>query len=178
MKITPNEIRKQKFKTRFQGYDPAEVNSFLNVVSNELEDAVKQNKSMMEKIITLEADLKNYRNIEKLLHETLMQAQETSSKAIENARKEAQLHLQETEIKASNILDKARNDLTSLKEQIIILKAKKDSIVSRLKTLLQSELELIKALEVNEELQYESNQEPKNFSKEKEEIDEIIKSLD
>ena len=177
MKLTPNEIRRQQFAKRFQGYDQTEVTAYLNTVASEMEELIKQNKTLHEKTIELETELKNYRSIEKLLHETLMQAKETSGKAMENARQEAQLLIQEAELKSSNILDKARNDLTVLKEQITILKAKKDSIVSRLKMLLQSELELIKALETDEELQEGPLTNKKDFSKEREEIEEIIKSL-
>lgn len=178
MKISPNEIRKQKFPKRLQGYDVSEVTNYLNTVALEFEELIKQNKLLTEKNIELETALQNYRSIEKILHETLMQAQETSGKAIENARREAEICIKEAELKASAIIEKARNDLITLKEQITIFKAKKDSIVSRLKALLNSELDLIKTLEFDEELQEYSKIEKEDFSKEKEEIEEIIKNLD
>ncbi|MBI3765341.1 MAG: DivIVA domain-containing protein, partial [Ignavibacteriales bacterium] len=113
------------------------------------------------------------------LQQTFMQAQETSGKAIENARKEAQLILQEAEVKASQILEKARNDLTTVKEEVTILRVKKESIVSRLRILLNSELNLLKVMDADEELQ---SRIPRGAheeqSKEKLEIEEIIKQLE
>ncbi len=178
MKLTPVEIKKQEFAKVFRGYDPEEVQSFLDTIATDVEETMEQQSQMKEKIVELETQLKDYKTIERSLQQTLMQAQETSAKSVENARQEAYLIMREAELKASQMQDKARNDLTVLKEQITILKAKKDSIVARLKMLLNSELELIKALEVDEELQKKTSTEQQEFSKEKMEIEEIIKSLD
>ena len=179
MKLTPLDIKRQQFKRVFRGIDPAEVSTFLDITANELEESQKINRELQHKIMELEIQLKDYTAVEKALHQTFMQAQETTGKAIENARKEAQLIIQEAELKAAHIVDRARNDLTALKEQLTILKAKKDSIASRLKMLLNSELELINTLEIDEEIQSDrSSEHSQEFLKEKMEIDEIIKSLD
>jgi cell division initiation protein len=178
MKLSPVEIRKQEFSKTFRGYDPNEVGTFLEMVAGEFEEMQTIIRTLSAKNAELETSLQNYKSVEQAIQQTLMQAQETSGRAIENSRKEAQLLLHETELKASQMLDKARNDLTSLKEHFTILKAKKDSIVSRLKMLLNSELELIKALEVDEELQMSSNTEHRDFTHQKDEIEEIIKNIE
>ncbi|HZY09766.1 MAG TPA: DivIVA domain-containing protein [Bacteroidota bacterium] len=178
MKVTPLDIKKQQFTKVFRGFDPSEVNAYLDILAMELEEWQKHIKELTQKNIELETHLKDYRSVEKAMQQTFMQAQETSGKAIENARREAQLVLQEAEGKAAQIVDKARNELTSLKEQITILKAKKDSIITRLKMLLNSELDLIKALEVDEELRTTDIQDAsQEVSKEKMEIEEIIRNL-
>ena len=117
--------------------------------------------------------------MEKAIQQTFMQAQETGGKAVENARKEAQLIIHEAELKATQILDKSRTNLTAIKEQIRILKARKDSIVVRLKMLLNSELDLIKTLEFDEAFPSQNEDElSRETSKEKTEIEEIIKNLE
>jgi len=178
MQVTPAEIRKQEFNRSFRGYDRGEVAAFLETVATDIEELLKINREQSDKVIELETTLKDYKSVERAIHQTLMQAQETSGKSIENARKEAQLLLHESELKAAQMLDKARNDLTTLKEQVTILKAKKDAILARLKMLLNSELELIKALGVDEELQTGTNPEQPRTSDQKSEIQDIIKSLD
>lgn len=178
MKVTPLDIKKQQFTKVFRGFDPSEVNAYLDIIATDLEECQKHIKELTHKNIELETHLKDYHSVEKAMQQTFMQAQETSGKAIENARREAQLILQEAEGKAAQIVDKARNELTSLKEQITILKAKKDSIITRLKMLLNSELDLIKALEVDEELRTTNIQDAsQEVSKEKIEIEEIIRNL-
>lgn len=177
--MTSFDSKNQEFKKVFRGYDPEEVKDFLERLAGELENSQKHQLELDKKIVQLETQVQDFETMEKALQQTFLQAQQTSDKAIENARKEAQLIIQEAEIKASQILEKARNDLTTMKEHLTILRAKKDSIVSRLRILLDSELNLLKAMEVDEELQ---SQEPRTGqeerSKETMEIEEIIKHLE
>lgn len=179
MKTTASEIRNQKFKSKISGYDPKEVSNFLEKIAADWEETQNEHSEMKDKIVELETKLKDYTTMEKAIQQTFLQAQETSTKSLDNARKEAQLIIQEAEIKAGKIIEKARTDLTALKEQLTILKAKKDSIVARLKMMLKSELDLVKALEVDEELQTQiTNENEQEQSKVKTEIDEIVKQLE
>jgi cell division initiation protein len=179
MKMTSHEIRSKTFATKLRGYNVAEVTNFLSQIAAEWEDVHQRERALNEKVIELDTRLKDYTTMERAIQQTFMQAQETSGKAVESARKEAQLIIQEAEIKASQMLENARTEMTSLKEHLTILKAKKDSIGARLRMLLTSELELIRALEVDEELQRKnagSGDEP--LTKEKLEIDDIVKNLE
>ncbi len=175
MKLTPLDVKKQEFKKVLRGYDPVEVDSFLDMMSNEFAELLKQCKDMREQLVEYEAQLRDYRQMEKTLQQTLMQAQEASGRSIENSRKEAQLIVQEAELKANQILDRARLDLSRTKDEIGNLRSKKESIASRLKVLLNSEIELIKALEIDDdELTRDLS---RGTGKETIEIDEIIKKL-
>jgi len=175
MKITPLEIKRQQFKKVMRGYDPVEVDTFLDVLSHELEDVLGSNRDHLDKILELETQLKDYKNMEKTLQQTLLQAQETSGKEIANSRKEATLIVQESELKASQIVDKARGDFSRMKEEIANLKARKESILSRLKVLLTSEIDLIKALEIDDDASQGDSS--KGTGKDHIEIDEILKKL-
>jgi cell division initiation protein len=179
MKLTPIEIKNKRFATKLRGYDPSEVTSYLESVAAMCEEIQKQNARLNDRIVELETKLVDYTSMEKAIQQTFMQAQETGGKAVENSRKEAQLIIHEAELKATQILDKARTDLTTVKEQVTILKARKDSIVTRLKMLLNSELDLIKALEVDESFSSQNGDEiQREISKEKTEIEEILKNLE
>lgn len=179
MKLTPLDIRKQEFGKSLRGFDQVEVRSYLEVLARFVEELQKEQTDLRETVTAAELQLREYKSVEKAMQQTFMQAQETSGKAMENARKESQLIIQEAELKASHIVEKARNELIHLREQLTILGAKKDSIITRLKMLLHSELELIKALEVEEGMRVEDkDQLTFELSKENMEIDEIIKSLE
>jgi cell division initiation protein len=176
MKISPLEIKRQQFRKVMRGYDAVEVDTFLEMVSNELEELLHANKNLRDKQIELEAQLVDYKNMEKTLQQTLMQAQEASGKSIENSRKEASLIIQEAELKASQIVEKARLDFARAKDDISALRGRKESIVSKLKMMLKSELDLIRALEVEEE-DLSGGKSPKGTGKEHLEIEEILKKL-
>ena len=173
MKMSPDEIRNQQFNRSFRGYDSKEVTDYLAQLATDIEEQMKQYQILVDKSIELETRLNDYKGMERMIQQTLMQAQETSAKAIENARRDAELIAQQTQMKITEMLDRARKELSSLKEQVTIHLAKKDSILSRLKLLLNSELDLIKSLENDPELK--SVEIPKTG--ETSEIDDIIKNL-
>ena len=177
MKLTAMDIKRQEFKKAFRGYDSIEVDTFLDMIASELDELTKTNKELQNKVTETQTQLQDYKSMEKTLQATLMQAQDVSQKEVENAKREAQLVIKEAELKASQILDKTRNDHTRLKEDIAILKAKKNTIAARLKLLLNSELELIRALDVDEAilLTDEKDQQP---TKDQAEYDDIARSID
>ncbi len=176
MKLTSIDIKKQEFKKVLRGYDPIEVDTFLGMIAEELDELQRTNKDLQNKLTEAQTQLQDYKSMEKTLQATLMQAQEVSSKSIENAKKEGQLIIQDAELKATQILEKARSENTRLKEEIEILKAKKNTLAGRLKLLLTSELELIKALEVDEDIIL-TNTNEKNPETEDSEINEIVKNI-
>ena len=147
--MTPEEIRAHQFAKRPLGYDPGEVRAFLESVTMTLEQIRRRDEDAARKIGGLESQVKDYQALEASLRQALVQAQEAGAAAAEHGRKEAHALIREAETKASVIVERSRSELAAVQEQITILRAKKDSIVARLRMLLQSELDLLKALEVN-----------------------------
>ena len=54
MKITPLDIQQQKFKIRFRGFDPQEVDLFLEQMADGFESLLKENENLQEEIRRLE----------------------------------------------------------------------------------------------------------------------------
>lgn len=150
MKLTPLEIKKQRFKTKVRGFDTTEVETFLEMVADEYESVMKEKNHLVEEVTKLKTQLRDYQQVEKTLQETLMNAQETVSQSRENSRREAQIILREAELKAEKILDEAREKLDKMKNELSILRSQKESFAKRLKHLLESQIELIKVLEVDD----------------------------
>jgi len=148
MKLTPLDIKKQQFKKVMRGYDPVEVDTFMDMVANEFEDLLKQQKEMRDKVIELETQLKDYRQIEKTLQQTLLQAQEATGRTYEAARKEAEMIGREAEVKAAKLVEQANSDLARMNSELMTLKGRRESLIGRLRVLLSSELDLIKTLEM------------------------------
>lgn len=175
MKLTPLDIKKQEFKKVLRGYDPIEVDAFLETLSSEFADVLKQVKELREQAIENEVQLRDFRQKERDLQQVLMQAQENSARTIENSRKEGELIIQEAELKAGQIVDHARMEVMRAKEEVTTLRAKKEALLSRLKVLLNSEVELIKALEADDEMKQRDQQ--YGASRDQFQIDDILKKL-
>ena len=177
MKLTPLNIRKQEFKKVMRGYDPIEVDTFLEMMSNEYEELLKQQKEMRDRVVQLETQLKDYKQIEKTLQQTLLQAQEATGRTYESARKESELILKEAESKAAKIVEHANSELARLNNEMIQLRARKESLIGRLRVLLSSELDLIKTLEMGGDAVLHNNP-SQGTGKQSIELEDILKTID
>jgi cell division initiation protein len=179
MKISPSDIQRAEFRRAFRGFDPGEVAAYLTVLASQVQELLDRNAGLDRRCLELETQLKDYRSVEKALQQTLLQAQETGTRTVDTARREAQLIIQDAELKAAQIVKKAQADLTGVKEQLTVLKAKKDTVIARLRMLLQSELDLMRALEIDEEMRPERLEEPEGeMAKARAEIEDIVRSLE
>lgn len=150
MKLTPLDIKKQIFKKSVRGYDRIEVDTFMELVVREYENLIEQNAQLSKKNISLEAELKHFKEVEKTLKETLYNVQETSQLSKENSLREASLVKKEAELKAVQMVDEARAEVQRLKDEVLTLKQQKESLAARLRHLLTSQLELLEVLEMDE----------------------------
>ena len=177
MKITPLDIRKQEFKRVLRGYDPIEVDTFMDMLTNEFEELLKAQKDLREKTLELEVQLKDYRQIEKTLQQTLLQAQEATGKTYESARREAELIVREAEQKASKIVDQAHSDLSRLNNEVTQLATRKETLLGRLRVLLSSELDLLKTFEIggSDELTSSASM---GTGKDSIELESVLKNID
>ncbi|MEW6510454.1 MAG: DivIVA domain-containing protein [Bacteroidota bacterium] len=175
MKLTPLDVRKQEFKKVMRGYDPVEVDTFMEMVAADLEEALKQQKEARDRIVELETQLKDYRQIEKTLQQTLLQAQEATGRTYESARRESETIIREAESRAAKIVEQANSDLAKINNELMRLEARKESLIGRLRVLLSSELDLLKTLDMGgpDDLSGSSL----GTGKESVEIDSILKSI-
>lgn len=150
MAMNSFEIQKKEFKKTFRGYDKLQVREFLDLISKEFSDLNLQIKNLNEQIIELEVQLRDFKMIEKTFQQTIIQANEAGEKIIQNAKSESQNILKLAEEKRDLILEDAHLEIKRAKNEVINLISKKDAIVSRLKILLSSELELINQIEKDE----------------------------
>ena len=153
MKISPLSIIKQDFTKKMRGYDPEEVQAFLEKLSNDIEEIQNENDELKKQLNEASARLSEFRRIEKNLQSTLLKAQESSAKAIESTKKQTSLMIKEAEIKSSQILEKARESANEIRNAVISLREERDLIVAKLKSIVNSQAHLldVKVVEAGEE---------------------------
>ena len=145
--ITPLEIENKKFsKKTLNGYDPEEVDDFLDELTKDYENLFRQSTEAQNKIEELGKKLEHYTQIESTLQSTLLMAQNAAEEVREAAQKQAEQIIKEAEnkVKESTLnLDKdiltKRKELEDLQKQFDVYKAKMES-------LLISQLELLKEI--------------------------------
>ncbi len=143
MRITPLDIRKQPFRKKMFGFDPDEVNSFLEMVANEFEAVISQNNDVMTQVKLMQEKLDDYTKIEKTLNETLLTAQKATDDSRHNAQKEAELIIKDAQIRAGRYEDESRRRVHELESELVSLKNQRDSFLARFRAMLKTQLDLI-----------------------------------
>lgn len=146
MRISPLDIRKQPFRKTVMGFDPDEVNSFLEMVANEFESLIKQNNELATQLKITTEKLEDYTKIEKTLNQTLLTAQKATDEARVNAQKESELIIKDAQIRANTYEDEARQRVHQLENDLITLKNQRDHFLSRFKAVLNTQLGLLEAI--------------------------------
>lgn len=149
--LTPLDIRKQEFKKVMRGFDPEEVEAFLSMVADEMELIIREKNQTNDELIKLRTQLKDYQQVEHTMRETLVNAQNTVEESRVNSRREAEIMIHEAELQAEHILKEAREDLLNIRHEMSLVKTQKDSFSKRLRHLLQSQIELLEVMEIDDE---------------------------
>lgn len=145
MPLTPLDIHNKEFRRSFRGYDEDEVNEFLDQVIKDYESIIRENKDLQSKIQTLQERLDHYANIEESLSRTIIVAQEAADEVKGNSKKEAQLIIRESEKNADRIINEALVKSGKISLEIEELKKQASVYRTRFRTLLEAQLELLKA---------------------------------
>ncbi|MGQ9805308.1 MAG: DivIVA domain-containing protein [Chlorobiales bacterium] len=151
MKLTPIDIKKHTFNTGFRGFAPEEVEAFLDTVSRQWEELLDELDRAKRRIAELEGEMRKYKDVESMLHQTLAQAQQSTNSIIENAKREAELIRQEAEIKSQQLIERAKLEVSAMGDDVRRLEAQKRELIAKLRILLSSQLELLNGFSNDEE---------------------------
>ncbi len=154
--LTPLEVRKKKgdFRRALRGYEPELVDDFLDMVADRLEELVRDNMALNERVARLEERVTDYREREKALTEALVSAQEFREERLGQATREAELRLREAESEAQRIREGAMRDREKEEAALRRVRARRVQLVESFRAFLEREMHQIEvesaALELNE----------------------------
>ena len=97
MKVTPLDLRQQRFNTVMRGYDRGEVTAFLTEVADDYENALRETEKLRQEVAKLESVLSEHRGQERSLRNTLLTAQKLADEIKDQANDEAQRMLRDAE---------------------------------------------------------------------------------
>lgn len=115
MRMTATDIRQQQFAVRlFRGFDPQEVDAFLEEMADDFDELGRENTLLKEQLVQLEEKSRGVEGREKTLQETLVTTQKIAEEFKENSRREAELVLREAHLRAEKFMQDAREEHTKL----------------------------------------------------------------
>jgi cell division initiation protein len=130
MRITPHDIRQQRFTTKlFKGYDPTEVDAFLDDVAEDFEAMLKEIALLKEQMAAQEDRHRGVVEREKNLQEVLQTTHRLAEEMKAGARREAELVVREAELRGEKLMEEARAEEGRIRVEIHDLKRQRRHLV-------------------------------------------------
>ncbi len=147
MKIAPIDLVQKTFTQGFRGYEPAEVNAFLEQVRDEMEEQLRRSRALEVELAAREKELSAYKERDQSLRDTLIMAQRMSEDIRTNSEKQAELVLIEARLKAEQIEGDARTHREELLREVEDLRSQRTRHLAALRGSLETHRTLLEALE-------------------------------
>ena len=138
MNVSPLDLRQQRFRATFRGYDKVEVAAFLSAVADDYEQALRETDHLRQDVMKLEAALGEHRGRESNLNSTLMTAQQLADDIRANADQEARRIVREAEGRSDILLEKTSARLEDLQREIDGLKLKRKDVETSVEATIQT----------------------------------------
>lgn len=142
--LTPLDIQNKKFNKEFRGYNPDDVDQFMQEAAKNYERLLQENMDLKENVERLATKLEHYQHMETTLHSTLVIAQETAEEVKLNAKRECELMMKEMEVRGQRMLDDAASKVRRMNVEYEELRKHAQVFRIRQKTLLAAQLEMLK----------------------------------
>lgn len=153
MLVVPRGEIMEKFNRTLRGYDPEEVNAFLDQVINQVENMIAEMKIKNERIKELEAvilenkalkeKLAQYERTEGTLNRAIMMAQKTSDQIKTSAHKESMIIIEEAKQNASRIVNEALLRAEKTEFEANMLRRNVGIFKKKLRDIIESQLEMV-----------------------------------
>jgi cell division initiation protein len=138
MKVTPLDLRQQRFQTVMRGYDRGEVQAFMLEVADDYENALRENDKLRQEVTKLDAVLSEHRGQERNLRNTLLSAQKMADEIKDQADKQAAIILKEAEGRADLLLQKGQMRLDEVQREIDSLRMKRREVENDIEALVRT----------------------------------------
>lgn len=147
--LTPLDVRKKRgdFSNKLRGYDPQEVDTFLEDVAARLEELVKENLRFQDRTEMLQERVDASDGREKAVQEALVTAQELRSDVKEQARREAELIEREARARIDALVVEAEKHLKERMGALEGLERQRSKFLKAFRTFLEREMDSVEVEE-------------------------------
>ena len=143
----------EKFNRTLRGYDPEEVNAFLDKVINQVENMIDEIREKDKRIAELESmkaeydslkeKLSQYERMEDTLNKTIIMAQKTSDQVKMAAHRESETLLEDAKNNANRIVNEALLRAEKTEEEAALLKRNIKIFKKRIRDIIEAQLDVV-----------------------------------
>jgi cell division initiation protein len=144
MRLSAADIRQQQFAVKLiRGFDPQEVDAFLDEMADDWDELNKENNLLKEQLTVLEEQKKATDEQNKSLQQTLVVAQKMAEEFRESSKRAADIVLREAQLQAEKLLEEKRQEQARLAADVDALKQLKRQLAEELLSTLRMHERLV-----------------------------------
>ena len=141
MSITPVEVRHAQLSRAPLGYSRRATDNLLEAVAQSYEQTWWERADLRDEVERLQAELARFKDMERLLRDTMMSAEKAAEDLRSQSRREYDMLLQEARLKAREIVLEAEAERERIRAEIRRLQTDRSEVQASYRAFLQSALE-------------------------------------
>ena len=138
MNVSPLDLRQQRFRTSFRGFDKVEVTSLLSAAADDYEHALKETDKLKQEVARLEGMLREQRDQEASLKAMLLTATKIGEDIKTTAEEEAKRILREAHGRSDLLLEKTQSRLEDVQRETDGLRLKRRDVEASIESTIQA----------------------------------------
>jgi cell division initiation protein len=159
IRVTPIDIQQKRFHVVFRGYDRNEVETFLDLVRDEMETIFREVTELRDFRQSYDERLRELTDREETVKNTLLMTQKLMEDQKDNARRDASVIIKDAEVKSLQFMNNAQDEKAKLEMDIQELKRRKHHFLQDIKKVVEMHREMVSFEEAGGDAKEEPAQE-------------------
>lgn len=148
--LAPHELKNKAFTKSLKGYNPAEVDEYIEFLLNKYAEAYKENNELERKLHVVATNLDEIKDEEESIRSTLISAQKMAQKIIGDANEKADVITGAVKDRCDAVIAEFKEQLKAEKEEMWELRTRIVDFKKQLFEQYREHLQAIKDVSVNE----------------------------
>lgn len=148
--LAPHELKNKQFQKSFKGYNPQEVDEYLEFVLEKYTEVYRENSELERKLRIVVTNLDEIKDEEESIRSTLMRAQKMAEKIIADANDRADIITGAIKDRCDGVIAEFRQQLQAEKEKAWVIRTRIIDFKKQVYELYGKHIEELKDLSVNE----------------------------
>ena len=148
--LAPHELKNKQFQKSFKGYNPQEVDEYLEFVLEKYTEIYRENSELERKLRIVVTNLDEIKDEEESIRSTLIAAQKMAEKIIADANDRADIITGAIKDRCDGVIAEFRQQLQAEKEKAWIMRTRIIDFKKQVYELYGNHIEELKDLSVNE----------------------------
>lgn len=148
--LAPHELKNKSFSKSIKGYNPAEVDEYIEFLIGKYTEAYRENNELERKLHVVVTNLDEIKDEEESIRSTLISAQKMADKIVSDAKERADIITGAIKERCDAVIAEFKEQMAAEKQEMWELRTRIVEFKKELFDMYRGHIESIKSVSVNE----------------------------